>query len=172
MTKDILTSRLRLVSITPQMLDAEAEAPQKLEALLHVSIPERWPDPNWEPHVFALIKDQYLEHPHTVGWHRYIVLAAASPILIGAVGAFPKPGRVAEIGYAILPPWQGHGYATEAARALVSLVFADGTQSVIAHTFPQSSESIRVMEKCGLTYEGSGEEEGSVRYRFTPYSSS
>ena len=161
----ILTERLRLIAITPEMLDYEAASPQNLAPLLHVRIPAEWPDANWEPHVFVLIKQQYVDFPHTLGWHRYVVLAGDDPVLIGAVGAFPKPGDVAEIGYAILKPWQGSGYATEAARAVIHQVFADGAHSVIAHTYPSLPESIRVMEKCGLHYESPGEEEGSLRYR-------
>ena len=165
-SQDILAAHLRLISITSEMLDAEAALPQNLAPLLQVRVPAEWPDANWEPHVFALIKQQYMEYPQTLGWHRYVTLAGDDAVLIGAVGAFPKPGQVAEIGYAILKPWQGNGYATEAARAIIEQVFADGAQSVIAHTYPHLPESIRVMEKSGLQYEAPGEEEGSLRYRY------
>jgi ribosomal-protein-alanine N-acetyltransferase len=154
-----------LITITPEMLDAEAASPQCLASLLQIRVPAEWPDSNWEPHVFTLIKQQYAEHPHTLGWHRYVVLAGKAPVLIGAAGAFPKPWQVAEIGYAILRPWQGNGYATEASNAVIEQVFADGALSVVAHTYPHLPESIRVMERCGLQYESPGEEEGSVRYR-------
>ena len=164
-SQDILTARLRLIPISSELLDAEAASPQNLVPLLQVRVPAEWPDANWEPHVFTFIKHQYVEHPDTFGWHRYVVLRGDDAALIGAVGAFPKPGRVAEIGYAILKPWQRNGYATEAARAVIQQVFADGAQSVVAHTYPHLPESIRVMEKCGLRYESPGEEEGSVRYR-------
>lgn len=163
--EDILTARLRLITITPEMLDAESVLPQRLEPLLQLRVPAEWPDANWEPHVFTFIKHQYVEHPHTLGWHRYVALAGDDPVLIGAVGAFPMPDQVAEIGYAILEPWQGSGYATEAARAVIQQVISDGAQSVIAHTFPHMRNSIRVMEKCGLEYQSPGEETGTVRYR-------
>ena len=62
--------------------------------------------------------------------------------------------------------YQGRGYATEAARALIDLIRADGRiGSVVAHTFPELAASVRVMERCGLRYEGEGDEAGTVRYR-------
>ncbi len=39
------------------------------------------------------------------------------------------------------------------------------SSSIIAHTFPSLLGSIRVMEKCGLTFEGEGEEAGTIRYQ-------
>jgi len=88
--------------------------------------------------------------------------------LIGTLGAFTKAGRPSEceIGYAILPPYEGRGFATEGARALIDHLRANGRlDSVIAHTFPSLPESIRVMEKCGMVYDGEGEEAGTIRYR-------
>ena len=38
-------------------------------------------------------------------------------------------------------------------------------ESVIAHTYPALRGSIRVMEKCGMTFDGEGEEAGTIRYR-------
>jgi len=37
--------------------------------------------------------------------------------------------------------------------------------SVIAHSFPSLPASIRVMENCGMVFDGEGEESGTVRYR-------
>ncbi len=168
-----MTARLRLVAITPEMLDEESIDPQRLAPLLQARVPAEWPDANWEPHVFDFIRRQCVEHPETRGWNRYVVLHGGNTtlngddaVLIGTVGAFPKSDHEAEFGYAILQPWQRRGYATEAARALLDHVFAPGrVSSVIAHTFPHLPESIRVMEKCGLLPDGAGDEDGTLRYR-------
>ena len=88
--------------------------------------------------------------------------------LIGTVGAFTKADRPSEceIGYGILAPYEGRGFATEAARALIEYVRADERiESVIAHTFPSLSGSMRVMEKCGMVFDGDGDEAGTIRYR-------
>ena len=164
-TPDLFTNRLRLVAVTSEHLIVEATEPQKLGSLLGVRVPPEWPSTDWDANVFAIIQRQYVEHPNTFGWHRYVILPGDDPVLIGALGAFPKLENEAEIGYGILPNWQRHGYAAEGANALIRLLFEQGLHSVIAHTFRHMQESIRVMEKCGLAYEAPGEEADTVRYR-------
>lgn len=164
-TPDLLTSRLRLVAITSEHLNAEATEAQKLGSLLRVRVPAEWPSPDWDGNVFAIIERQYAEHPNTYGWHRYVILPGEDPVLIGVLGAFPKTDGEAEIGYGILQNWRGRGYASEGVQALIRLLFEQSLESVMAHTTRENQESIRVMEKCGLDYEAPGEEENSVRYR-------
>src|SRR5215472_5163078 len=168
--KDLKTQRLRLVTITPAMLKAEAAADGSLAKILGAEVTEEWPPEHWEPHVYHFIEKQYEEDPRTRGWHRYVLLpnarrAARPYTLIGAVGAFPKLEGDAEIGYSTLPSFQRKGYGTEAARALVAwLLTQKDVKSVSAQTYPRLPESIKVMERCGMTYVGPGEDEGTVRY--------
>jgi ribosomal-protein-alanine N-acetyltransferase len=163
---DITTARLRLVAMTPEMLDADAIDARRLEPMLHARVPAEWPDENWEAHVFDFLRRQLAEHPETAGWVRYVVLAGGDAVLIGTVCAFPRSEKEAEFGYAILGPWQRRGLATEAARALVEEVFRlEGVTDLVGHTFPHLVGSIRVMERCGMVADGVGEEAGTVRYR-------
>ena len=77
-----------------------------------------------------------------------------------------EAGRRAEceIGYSIAAPYEGRGFATEGARALIEYLRGDERlSSVIAHTFPWIPASIRVMEKCGMVFDGEGEEALSFR---------
>jgi RimJ/RimL family protein N-acetyltransferase len=61
----------------------------------------------------------------------------------------------AELGYEIAPAWWGHGYATEAARAMVGFAFdALRVHSVAAWCVADNAGSIRVLEKVGLRQEG------------------
>ena len=63
----------------------------------------------------------------------------------------PTTEGSAEIAYVIEPEWQGNGYATEAAKALVDFAFQqEQIKLVIAHTLPHSSASTRVLTKCGF----------------------
>ena len=168
--KDLKTQRLRLVAITPAMLKAEAAADGSLAKALGAEVTAEWPPEHWEPHVYHFIEKQYEEDPRTRGWHRYVLLpnvrgAKPAYTLIGAVGAFPKLEGDAEIGYSTILSYQRHGYATEAARALVEwLLTQKDVKSVSAQTYPRLPESIKVMERCGMTYVGPGEDEGTVRY--------
>ena len=63
----------------------------------------------------------------------------------------PSTDGVVEISYGVDPEYQGRGYATEAARALVAYAFgADDVQIVRAHTFREANASTRVLAKCGF----------------------
>lgn len=168
---DLMTSRLRLVAITPGMLKADEAADGSLSKILGAEVTVDWPPEHWEPHVYHFIEKQYVDEPRTRGWHRYVLLPKRrSPVLrytlIGAVGAFPKLEGDAEIGYSTVRSYQRQGYATEAARALVDwLLRQKDVKSVSAQTYPSLPESIKVMERCGMTYVGPGEDEGTVRYQ-------
>ena len=163
---DITTARLRLVAMTPEMLEADAIDARRLEPMLGARVPAEWPDENWEAHVFEFLLRQMAEHPETAGWVRYVVLPGRDAVLIGTVCAYPRSEQEAEFGYAILKPWQRRGLATEAAGALVEEVFRLArVTDLVGHTFPQLAGSIRVMEGCGMVADGVGEEAGTVRYR-------
>lgn len=165
-SSDILTQRLRLVAITLDMMRADAAQNGRLAGLLVARIPSTWPPEHWEPHVFAFLEKQYVATPHTAAWNRYVVLRAGPPTLIGTMNGFPKGADEAEIGYAILPPWQRLGLATEGMLVFLEELFRDGTlKGITAQTLPALTASIRVMEKCGFRPDGAGDEEGTVRYR-------
>jgi RimJ/RimL family protein N-acetyltransferase len=67
--------------------------------------------------------------------------------------AGPARPDEAELGYRLRRPAWGKGYASEGARALVDLGFADfGLQRIVATTMAVNAASRRVMEKAGLTY--------------------
>ena len=63
----------------------------------------------------------------------------------------PDGEGVVEIAYGIVPNYQGRGYATEAARALVAFAQGDSrVRTICAHTLPERNASTRVLEKCGF----------------------
>jgi len=63
----------------------------------------------------------------------------------------PPIDGVVEIAYGIAPEQRSKGYATEAARGLVSFALASGDVSLVrAHTLPESGASQRVLTKCGF----------------------
>lgn len=67
----------------------------------------------------------------------------------------PSDFRGWELGYIFNPAYQGNGYCTEAARALVGYAFANlGTHRVSAYCDPRNEPSWRVLEKLGMRREG------------------
>lgn len=75
--------------------------------------------------------------------------------------AFKGPVRenVVEIGYGILPGYEGKGYTTEAVQAMTQWAFGNsGVIFVEAETAPDNKASQRVLEKCGFMPDGEGKE--------------
>jgi RimJ/RimL family protein N-acetyltransferase len=167
---DIVTTRLSLIAIAPEMLFSEKTNDGRLGKLIQCVIPANWPPTDWEPHVLDFLLAQFAENPDQLGWCRYVsfVRPDGYRALIGTLGAFTRAMRPSEceIGYSILAPYKGQGLATEGARALIEYLSGDARlSSIIAHSFPSLPASIRVMEKCGMVFDGEGEEPGTVRYR-------
>ncbi|GAB2885392.1 GNAT family N-acetyltransferase [Nocardioides pacificus] len=63
-------------------------------------------------------------------------------------------GVQAEIGFGLHPDHVGHGYATEAVRALLRICFVDlGLRRVTANCFADNERSWRLMERIGMRRE-------------------
>ncbi len=63
----------------------------------------------------------------------------------------PDSSGLVEIAYGIAPAYQGKGYATEAAVALVDFASRNNcVTKICAHTLPEINASTRVLEKCGF----------------------
>jgi len=82
-----------------------------------------------------------------------IILHKADQIAIGGIGFHGPPdeaGRV-EIGYNIIPAYEGQGYATEMARRVIDWAFqTPGIQVITAQCLDDNLGSIRVLEKAGM----------------------
>ena len=75
--------------------------------------------------------------------------------LVGHVNVVVDPdNRQGEIGFIFHPAHQGHGYATEAARALLDDAFERyGLHRVYGRLEPRNVASARVLEKLGMRRE-------------------
>jgi len=77
------------------------------------------------------------------------------PRLVGGIGLADAPGGAAELGYWITRTCWGLGYATEAARAAVSIAF-DGLRlpALVSGHFADNPASGRVLRKLGFRPSG------------------
>ena len=67
----------------------------------------------------------------------------------------PAKAHAVEIGYGILPEYEGNGYTTEAVQAMTKWAFTQkDVVFVEAETDPENKASQRVLEKCGFTPDG------------------
>lgn len=63
-----------------------------------------------------------------------------------------------EIGWRLARGAWGHGYATEAARAVLAFAFGElGLEEVVSFTTVENRRSRRVMERIGMTYDPDGD---------------
>jgi RimJ/RimL family protein N-acetyltransferase len=91
----------------------------------------------------------------TLGRDEVVRAVTRDGALIGAVGYLMNEDGSAEIGYWIGKPWWGHGYATEAASALVRYCFTTaGLKRLICCHFEDNPASQRVIEKLGFVPNG------------------
>jgi RimJ/RimL family protein N-acetyltransferase len=106
------------------------------------------------PAWLARMETATVTDPWTDG---FALLHVASGVVIG-LGGFkgpPDTDGMVEIAYGIAPGFQGKGYATEAAQALVAYAFGSGRVRVVrAHTFAAANASTRVLTKCGFRHLG------------------
>ena len=68
-----------------------------------------------------------------------------------------------DIGFALLPQYQGLGYAHEGARAVLDLAKANPAyETILATTIPENTSSIQLLERLGLTFQKAVEENGEM----------
>lgn len=109
---------------------------------------------------------------------RWLVFRRPDGPFLGWVGAVPvADGSEYDIGWRFVRSAWGHGYASEAAQALIDRLFREGAQRVFAQTMAVNRRSRAVMERLGLRFCRSfhlelddplpGTELGEVEYELT-----
>ena len=82
-------------------------------------------------------------------WLNWAIILNARQQLIGHLQAGVLPDH-ADMAWFLGAPWQQHGYATEAAHAVVDLLLALGLREIRASIHPNHAASIRVAERLGM----------------------
>jgi RimJ/RimL family protein N-acetyltransferase len=95
------------------------------------------------------------------GWGFWAIEERESGRPVGGVGLFPLnwEGPEIELAYHVVPSVWNLGYASEAATAALAAAWDTGLDHVVAVAIPGNVASRRVMEKLGMSFEG------STRYR-------
>lgn len=162
------TPRLRLVTGSVPITKAEIEDRRLFGELIGAAVPANWP-----PETLADALTWFLEQLESAQgftpWFIWYALLEEEErkTLVGSLGFKGPPDRAetVEVGYSMLPQYQGRGIATEMVGALVEWALRqDGVSRVIAETTPDNAQSLAVLRKIGFTGTGPGLEPGSLRF--------
>lgn len=109
-----------------------------------------------QPPDLAALRERYARQAvghsadGTETWHNWILRRRDDGAAIGFVQATVVDRR-AKLAWLVGVPWQGAGYATEAVRAVVDHLAADGIETITAHIASGHRPSEIVAERVGLT---------------------
>ena len=154
----IFSFQLELISLSLEMIQALLNRPQ--------TQPETLPQPYFPPegseisrYVLELREQQLLRDPLEQPWLLRTIVARDKPAtLLGRIGFHAPPdfdGRV-ELGYEIFAPFWGHGYAQEAARAMMDWAeLTHDTRRFLASVSPWNAPSLNIVGKLGFIQIGS-----------------
>lgn len=159
----IKTDRLMLITFTTEMMLAAISSERELEKAAGYQVIDDYPSDDYKE-ILPFKIQRYRQYPEENEWEGLIV-HQQDQMIIGDMGfrrSTDNPEEL-ELGYSIVPAYQGHGYATEMAQAIISWGLTQaGVKTIIANCDKDNQASIRVLEKAGL--KKLGEQEHKIRW--------
>ncbi|MEY9949100.1 GNAT family N-acetyltransferase [Kitasatospora sp. GAS1066B] len=115
-----------------------------------------WSAPVSPAQAAELVRDFAAGDPRRPGWFQYAIELRTDGRLIGDLGVHLHENlRQAELGFTLAPEHQGHGYATEAVRAVLRELFERrGLHRVSAVCDARNRSSAGLLERVGFQLEG------------------
>lgn len=146
----------RLILRPPRLRDAEAAYERR--SLAEVARYQDWEMPyTRERAARSMARVAAMDGPvDGAGWTITVVDAEAPERILGDLAVELRwGGRTGYVGYTFHPDHWGRGYAAEAAQALVRYLFTEAEVGRIESSLhPDNLPSARVLEACGLAFEG------------------
>lgn len=145
------TERLQLLPFELELKRATMTERARLAEMLGVKIPASWPGGDLAEALPIFIERTEKDPAHRV-WDG-IIIHTADQVAIGCIGFHGAPDEtgMVEIGYNIIPEYEGQGYATEMARGVIDWALQTrGITRITAECLDTNIGSIRVLEKAGM----------------------
>lgn len=146
------TRGLDLFPCSAQVAQAATRNRRDLESLLGVRVPDDWPAPDLEE-LLPWYAQELETDPGLLGWGIWLMIHRKARMVIGDLGFKGRPdgAGMVEIGYSVLPAYRGHGFASEAVRALVDWALAQqDVRRITAECSVDNTASLRILEKLGM----------------------
>ncbi|MBA3416514.1 MAG: GNAT family N-acetyltransferase [Chloroflexia bacterium] len=164
----IATERLLLPPLSADAIQSLIDGDkERLEALTGAWFPRPLAPPPLMADALPFFRDRLRDDPAIAPWWVRLIVRRDSGKAIGSAGFTGRPdvdGAVT-LGYAVYPPFQNHGYATEAVRALTAWALRQpGVATIRATVPPSNAPSLRVVAKAGFHRAGETivDDEGEV----------
>jgi RimJ/RimL family protein N-acetyltransferase len=158
----IVSARLELISMSPQMLEALLEGRRnEARQLLGVAVPDDW-DSRYDGFI-RLRVEQMRRDPAIQEWLvRALVLRGAEREMVGHAGFHGPPGvnakrkpTAVELGYTIFPPFRRRGLGAETAAALIRWAHEErGVEDFVASVAPDNAPSLAIVRRLGFVQTG------------------
>jgi [ribosomal protein S5]-alanine N-acetyltransferase len=159
------TGRLELRPLPAAAAVALLDNREAGSLVLGATLPPDWPQRD----LLDVLPLQAAAAPSDECFGVWVMIERETNTVVGDIGFIgpPDDGGSVEIGYSVIPDRRRRGYATEAARTMVSWVLRQPNVSVVVagcdkHNMP----SIRMLEQIGFLQ--TGEADGQIRWRYRP----
>ena len=154
----LATTHLTLLECAPQHLVAMIDTPEQIEKIVGLPIANGLREFYTSGAVSSAWLDALRRSTEPNPWqHGFFIVDRSRSCVVGTAGfkGPPDSDGMVEIAYGVAPEYQGRGYATEAAKALVEFALADDSVKIVrAHTLPEANASTRVLTKNGFRHLG------------------
>ncbi|WP_226037895.1 GNAT family N-acetyltransferase [Aquibacillus saliphilus] len=145
------TDRLTLVTFTVDMMKAILIGKNQLSKITNYQVADEYPMKVYKQLLPYKI-ERFAQYPEENKWEGVIIHKRDNTIMadIGFKGGPDEKGEM-DLGYSVVPRYQGHGYATEMTIAMVDWgLKQDNVKKITASCSRSNLPSIRVLEKAGL----------------------
>jgi RimJ/RimL family protein N-acetyltransferase len=157
------TARLEIIPLGSDAIQAllDGEGP-RLKELTGAVFPTPVVPPPYMAESLPIVRERLQRRPDEAPWWNWLVVRQDDAEAVGSVafGGAPDESGAVLIGYAMYPGQEGHGYATEAVKAMVQWAFAQSGVRIVRALAPVwNTPAVHVAEKVGMRPVGSDEDD-------------
>lgn len=152
----ITTSRLDLIPLTVETLEAFVSGDRERAAtLLGAAIPT-WPE---DTRAFQLRLDRLVAEPELAEWFVRAIVDREAGEVVGHIGCHDRPGAAylepwapggVELGYTVFTPYRRRGIVTEALAGMLAWARGEGVSRFVLSIAPDNEASTAVARHFGF----------------------
>jgi ribosomal-protein-alanine N-acetyltransferase len=159
----VQSPRLEISPLTADAIEALLQGnTERLQVLAGAEFPEPLSPPPYMAESLPVVLTRLRRYPAEAEWWNWLVVRRDTHEVVGsiALGGRPDASGTVLIGYAMYPGREGHGYATEAVRAMMDWMFKqEGVRTIRALAPVWNTPAVHVAEKVGMRPVASNEDD-------------